>query len=99
MSMEQAKRGAEHISGVPNVTYDLISVMHNRLEGIAVLEAYRQDAEEAGDREAASFFTESQRQARTEVERMRGMLASRIGGGGGQAWTATESGQVITEPQ
>jgi hypothetical protein len=99
--MEQAKRGAEHVSGVPNVTYDLISVLHSRLEGIAALEQYRQDADDAGDGEVSTFFAECQQRARSDVERLRGMLATRIGaaGGAGPAWTATESGQVITEPQ
>ncbi|MGH2533248.1 MAG: hypothetical protein ACRDJW_13195 [Thermomicrobiales bacterium] len=98
MSMEQAKRGAEHISGVSNVTFDLISVLHNRLEGIAALEEYRQDADDADDGEVSTFFAECQRQARTDVERLRGMLATRIGGGG-HAWAATETGEVFTEPR
>jgi LmbE family N-acetylglucosaminyl deacetylase len=81
-SMEQAKRQeAERISGVPNVTYDLSAVFHNKLEGIAALETYKRDAEAAGDTELVTFFGECQRTARSEAERMREMLAKRLQGG------------------
>ena len=76
--MEQAKRGAERISGIPNVTYDLVAVLYNKLEGIAAIEEYRQEAEAAGDREVADFFGECQRTARTEVDRLQRLLAGRL---------------------
>ncbi len=79
--MEQAKRGAERISGIPNVTYDLVAVLYNKLEGIAAMEEYRQDAEAAGDREVADFFGACQRTSRIEVDRLQQLLAGRLPGG------------------
>jgi hypothetical protein len=96
MAMEQAKRTAERISGVPNVTYDLIAVLYNKLEGIAAMEGYRRDAEQAGDREAATLFGECQRRDRTDVERLRGMLAQRLGSG--EPWMGAEAGTAVGEP-
>lgn len=80
-AMEHAKRGAERISGVSNVTYDLISVLSNELEGIAAIEEYKQDAEAAGDREVVAFFESWQQTARAQVEQLRGLLGRRLGGG------------------
>jgi hypothetical protein len=81
-SMEQSKRQeAERISGVPNVAYDLTAVFHNKLEGIAALETYKRDAEAAGDSELVAFFGECQQTARSEAERLRGMLVKRLQGG------------------
>jgi hypothetical protein len=79
-AMEEAKRASARISGVPNVTYDLIAVLYNLLEGIAAIEAYKQDAEEAGDDAAAAFFAEWQRTARGQTDRLQGLLAERLAG-------------------
>jgi hypothetical protein len=50
MVIEQAKRSTEQITGISNVTYDLISVIHNKLQAIAAIEGYKQDCQ--GDRTA-----------------------------------------------
>jgi len=77
-AMEQAKRGAERVSGVSNVTYDLIAVLYNTLEGIAAVEAYRQDADAAGDGEAAAFLAAWEKMAQGQVDQLRGLLAQRL---------------------
>jgi hypothetical protein len=41
------RRNAERISGVSNLTYDLISLLHNKLEAISAYDVYRQDARDA----------------------------------------------------
>ena len=79
--MEQSKRGAERISGVPNVTYDLVAVLHNKLDAIAAMEIYKQDAQGAGHREAEAFFDQCQREDRAAVERLRGLLGSQLQSG------------------
>lgn len=42
--------------GVPNIVYDLIQTTGNLLQGVEKLKEYAQDAEEAGDSEAATVF-------------------------------------------
>ena len=75
--MVQQKQQAERVSGVSNVAYDLISVMNNKLEGIAALEVYKQDAE--GNQEVQSLFNDLQQQATQDVARIKGLLAQHLG--------------------
>ncbi len=77
-AMEQAKRAADRVSGVPNVTYDLLAVLYNVLEGVAAVEGYKQDAAAAGDGEAAAFFEAWQGTAQGQVDQLRGLLAQRL---------------------
>ena len=77
-AMEQTKRGTERVSGVPNVTYDLIAVFSNTLEGMAAVEGYRQDADAAGDGEAAAFLAAWEKTTQGQVDQLRGLLAQRL---------------------
>ena len=92
--MEQSKRGAERISGVPNVTYDLVAVLHNKLDAIAAMEIYKQDAQGAGHREAEAFFDQCQRDDRAAVERLRGLLSSQLQAG--MPGIGAQTGQTAT---
>ena len=57
MVMERAERhGAERVSGIPNLTFDLVSMLHEKLEAITVYEVYQRDAEEAGHTQAAALI-------------------------------------------
>jgi hypothetical protein len=96
VAMEQAKRGADRVSGVPNVTYDLLAVLYNKLQGIAALEEYRQDARAAGDGEVDGVFAQLEQAERDAVERLRGLLATRMQQGA--AWISTRAGQAGDRP-
>lgn len=55
--MELAERKtAARVTGVPNVTYDLISMLHNKLEAITACEIYIDDAHASGNSRAATMF-------------------------------------------
>ncbi len=96
MLTEQAKRqNAERISGVPNVSYDLVAVLHNKLEAIAAYEVYKQDAQEAGHRQAEAFFDQCQQFERTAVQQLREMLAQNLSVG--PPWATPSTGDVIVE--
>ncbi len=75
--MVQQKQQAERVSGVSNIAYDLISVMNNKLEGIAALEVYKQDAQ--GNQEVQSLFNDLQQQATQDVARIKGLLVQQLG--------------------
>jgi LmbE family N-acetylglucosaminyl deacetylase len=95
---EQAMRhDAERLSGVPNVTYDLIAVMHNKLDAIAAYEIYKHDAREAANRETEAFFDQCQRTERADIERLRGLLSQQLQAGRPRATPAAS--QIVTEPQ
>ena len=75
--MANQKRNAENVSGVSNVAYDLMSVLTNKLEGIAAIEQYKQDAQ--GDDEVLQCFEQLEQQARTDVDKLRQLVVSRLG--------------------
>ncbi len=75
MSMQE-KRQAERVSGVPNITYDLIAVLHSELEGIAALEEYKQDAQ--GDQEVLSLFNQIEQDETNHINKLRDLLARRL---------------------
>jgi hypothetical protein len=82
MVIEQAERqNAERISGVANLTYDLVAVLHEKLKAIAVYEIYKRDAEEAGDRQATALFGQFQEADRTAVQELRDMLGESLRAG------------------
>ena len=42
--------------GVPNIVYDIVQTVGNLLQGVEKMLEYAQDAEDAGDAEAATVF-------------------------------------------
>jgi LmbE family N-acetylglucosaminyl deacetylase len=96
MLTEQAKRqNAERISGVPNVTFDLTAVLHNKLEAIAAYEVYKQDAREVGHHQAEAFFDQCQQVDRTAVQQLREMLVQNLSVG--PPWATPTAGDVVVE--
>ena len=94
MAMEQAeRRDTERASGVPNVTFDLIAVIHNKLEAIAAYEVYKEDAREAGHGQAETFFDQCQRFDRAAVQQLRELLAQDLQVG--PPWAASSVGEVV----
>lgn len=81
-SMEQAERtDAPRISGISNVTYDLISTLHEKLKSVAAYDIYKADAKKEGHKQAESFFDECLQQERAACEQLRDMLANSLQSG------------------
>ena len=96
MVIERVERqNAERISGVPNVTFDLTAELHNKLEAIAAYEVYKQDAREAGHRQAEAFFDHCQQFERTAVQQLRELLAQNLSVG--PPWATPTAGDVVVE--
>lgn len=74
---EQAKKQSEQVSGVSNLAFDLNALMHNKLEGIAALEAYKADCQ--GNQEASSLFNALQQTAVQDVNRIKPLLMRELG--------------------
>lgn len=82
MVMERAERHtSERVSGIPNLTYDLISMLHEKLEAITVYEIYQRDAEEAGHGQAAALIEHCRQTDLAIVQKLRALLAQELGGG------------------
>lgn len=93
MGIGEAARRAEPITGVSNVAFDLTALFYNKLQGLAALQTYQLDADEAGDVEARALFERLEQSARAEVDELRRLLAKRLdpthAGGGSRASTAS----------
>jgi hypothetical protein len=80
--MERAERElAERASGTPNLTYDLVALLHAKTESIAVYETYIRDAREAGHDGAAALFAHCREVDREIIGRIQALLADELGDG------------------
>lgn len=78
MEQENAKRRSERVTGVPNVAYDLMVVLTNKLEGVAAMEEYKLDADAANDPEVRAAFERIEQRERECIEELRGLLMARL---------------------
>lgn len=76
---EDEKRAAEDVSGVSNVTYDLMATLTAKLEGIAAMEEYIDDAREEGADDVRALFEELQQRETRDVNRLRELLKQYLG--------------------
>ena len=77
-TFEQTKRQAEQVTGISNVAYDLMVVLTNKLQGIAAIEGYKQDANAAADRQAADFLKRIEERERQEIGELRELVMKRL---------------------
>ncbi|MBA2670486.1 MAG: hypothetical protein H0U67_08960 [Gemmatimonadetes bacterium] len=75
--MVTQKRNAEEMTGINNVAYDLMTVLTNKLEAIAVMEQYKQDAQ--GDQDVLQCFEQIQERDRKDVDKLKELVVSRLG--------------------
>jgi hypothetical protein len=75
--MVNQKRNVESLTGVSNLTYDLMTVLTNKLEGVAAMELYKQDAQ--NDQEVLEAFEHIQEHDRKDIDMLRRLLAGRVG--------------------
>ncbi len=77
-----ANKPTAQVTGVSDVAYDLMIVLTNKLEGVAAMQEYMQDAEEAGDAEVKACFERLAKLDREAIDELRPLLARHIGKGG-----------------
>lgn len=74
--MATTKQQSASTTGVENVTYDVMTVLTNKLQGLAAIEQYRKDAQ--GDQEVMQCFDEIEKHERQDIDKLRGIVASRL---------------------
>lgn len=65
-------------AGVSDLTYDLLTMLTNKLQCAAALAQYKKDAEKAGDNEVQLVYTQLERHVKEDITAMRDLLATRI---------------------
>jgi hypothetical protein len=78
MSVDE-KRQAEDVSGISNVTYDLLATLTAKLEGIAAMEEYIDDAKDEGADDVRALFEELQQRDTQDVNRLRELVKRYLG--------------------
>jgi hypothetical protein len=84
-AVSRSRSGRDHDQGqgqpgVPDVEYDLISLIYHNLEGVEASGRYASDAVEAGEDELAQLFRDAQQSYLQQADRARQLLRQRIGG-------------------
>jgi hypothetical protein len=74
----EAKKRSEHISVVSNVAVNLMTILENKLQGIAAMEEYKMDCQDAGDQAAQGLIEELERREVENVTRLKGYLRDRL---------------------
>jgi hypothetical protein len=65
-------------TGVSNVTYDLLTMLTNKLKCVAAAEQYKRDAEQTADDDVVLVIARIERHARADVAELRRLLSYRI---------------------
>ena len=78
MDREEAKVDSDRVTGVSNVAYDLMVMLSNHLEGIAALQEYKIDAEEADDADVSAAFDRIEQRYQDGIEDLRTLLLNRL---------------------
>lgn len=74
--MAQEKRQADSATGIENTTYDVMTVLTNKLQGVAALQQYKKDAQ--GDQEVLQCFEEIEERERKDIDKLRSIVANRL---------------------
>jgi hypothetical protein len=98
--MDQAMRvNAQRVSGVPNLTFDLVSLLHNKLEAVAALEVYLDDARTVGNDRAVSIFEQTRLADLATIQSVRRLLRDELDATLGMSDQNTLSGGDLAPPE
>ncbi len=76
--MEAVKREARRISGVSTLDDDLITLLHNTLQGIAALQEYQLAAHAAGNDQIRALFVRLEQRAAEDVADLKRALLGHL---------------------
>jgi ferritin-like metal-binding protein YciE len=62
-------------TNVPNIYFDLVSVLYNSLQAAQAASAYIQDAQQAGNQQLVQFFQSYQQAANQQAQQVQQILS------------------------
>ena len=77
MTVPQQGRSAK-ASGVSDLAFDLLTLLHNKLQAIAAIEVYKQDARAANHHHVLDFLERCEETDSKAVEELRAMVAHQL---------------------
>ncbi len=57
-----------------NLSYDLLTTLQSKLEGVSIYDRYIQDSQQAGDQECMSLFQQLKQQDAQQAEQLRAAI-------------------------
>ncbi len=63
--------------GLDDLTYDIITVLHEKSKGLEAFDQYMQDAQ--GDNEARECFQQLRQQDQQNIQKLQQLLSTRLG--------------------
>ncbi|HEU5346051.1 MAG TPA: hypothetical protein VFU60_17015 [Ktedonobacterales bacterium] len=61
-----------------NTSYDLLTTLQNKLEGINAYDQYIQDAQQAGDQDCANLFQQLKQQDSQQAQQIRSTIEQMV---------------------
>jgi hypothetical protein len=80
-----ANGAAERITGVPDNTFNLVALLHNKLEAIVAVQAYISDAERSGRADLAELLANCRAADLASVQYIRRALRAELGMSNGES--------------
>jgi len=59
---------------VDNLSYDLLTTLQSKLEGVSIYDRYIQDSQQAGDQESMTLFQQLKQQDAQQAEQLRAAI-------------------------
>lgn len=57
-----------------NLSYDLLTTLQSKLEGVSIYDRYIQDSQQAGDQESLALFQQLKQQDAQQAEQLRAAI-------------------------
>ncbi len=57
-----------------NLSYDLLTTLQSKLEGVSIYDRYIQDSQQAGDQESMNLFQQLKQQDAQQAEQLRAAI-------------------------
>lgn len=57
-----------------NLSYDLLTTLQSKLEGVSIYDRYIQDSQQAGDQESMTLFQQLKQQDAQQAEQLRAAI-------------------------
>lgn len=73
-----ASMDMERSDSVENLSYDLLTTLQSKLEGVSAYDKYIRDCQQAGDQECGNLFQQLKQQDTQQVEQLRSTIENLV---------------------
>lgn len=78
MAQQHTKRSAQTVTGVSNVAYNVLTILNNKLDGVAAMQMYKEDAQQSNDTEVLNLINELEEREVQDISKLKRLLSQRL---------------------